>query len=1459
MSLDELRDIFNSAGPHDERVADALDKLAAVLDRLMPETVDTILAPVASMAPYDRQTAKALLETYPSVIEALLPRGERVVVAVLAIACECLPYGVPLAVRMLAAADGILADGDLEILTKTAALASSVAQVNAPTAEAIVDETPALLQRIGFEGLHAVAVFASICARSSWTYAVKVVDASPAHIDRLKAAGADDVLIIGIYRLAADVCRTDWSVALALLEKSASVVGKLEDMHDPGFAHELYARVQKIYPFHPKLIEAFLETAPGLLSLFGDAASIEPIWQCAFGVAEHNPDHAASLLRDSFVAGQALSMRFNSAAVGRVFASAQTLCAYGSSLPARYLSAVAASSVDEEAARTIAGLAGEIAAVSLKAAEALLKAAPAVMARQGLEDLKEIQKITLAAVKESWEAATALALHSPDLIERVEVEGVKLVADFVVHLARQNVSEAVRLTEKCPHIIDGLLAAGGIDTVREVCRLAGVIVAFNARTAAAVLLHSADVINLAGLDGLAEVADMAHTVGEENWTASVSLVEASPQIVELIGLSGLRQVALLAAPVARHNSYGAVSLLEKIAGVIRSLRGLGDESVIFDVLDAALSVAGADPQLAKQIIDTAWDMVDALGVPRLKQLVKLAGGAENTRIAGRLLKAGTALFDQLGLPGLRVLRDLALLVDETDPLKAVEIVEKSPLLVERLGEIETSEAGAAHVYELAAVLARTSVPVAVRFIETSPHLMRNFGHDGLPLIAATLAALAGQDEQKALAALAADDTVLSDFAENIPKGIELKAVKPLLSKYLQALLGRRVEIGETGREGGADAPVVLPKRVRDFRDDADNFILYKVAATHQEAHLEYGSEDFDIDSIPQCLESISRRYGITAADSGSSLDRFVNSFPEPQLARDLFIILEDFRIELILKREYPALGKDIMRVNRHLAAKKRPPGKIKNSKERAVEMIAQTLSAGKSFKAEDAGMQAVLQQLDGVAYSLQQAGADVHDAACVAAALYAVIDERFPDDPYRPVKSIPQHRGQDSPSRNLGSFSRTARHIRERIARSSPAAQGGRMPAIEAPSGAGSETTPASRRPEGESSEGRHRSGAEQSSFMGPQRGGKLSSASSDSATQPAGAIGGPMKCDSPEKIERLLKSAYREKGLTPKEVQERFDDLHPGQIFYFLDSLGTSLEGRTELQPEKGAALYPEWNEAAESYRDNWAKVREQRQPPTSLVFYQETLDKHAGLLKKIRREFQLLRPEGFRRLKRQFDGDDIDFDQTVEYLIDLRIGLSPAENNYRLTRRKKRDIACAFLIDMSRSTRGAVIAREKEALIIMAEALREVGDTFAVFGFSGDNRENVDYYIIKSFDDAYDNQAKKRISAVEDHYENRDGAAIRHTAHLLKKRQERTKLIILLSDGKPVDKAYSGNYAVEDTRMSLKEARREGIKTFCITMDQNAPEYLPRMYSFSNWTVIDDVSKLPEKITRIYRMLTS
>ena len=149
---------------------------------------------------------------------------------------------------------------------------------------------------------------------------------------------------------------------------------------------------------------------------------------------------------------------------------------------------------------------------------------------------------------------------------------------------------------------------------------------------------------------------------------------------------------------------------------------------------------------------------------------------------------------------------------------------------------------------------------------------------------------------------------------------------------------------------------------------------------------------------------------------------------------------------------------------------------------------------------------------------------------------------------------------------------------------------------------------------------------------------------------------------------------------------------------------------------------------------------------------------------------------------------------------------------------------------------------------------------DRYAIFGFSGRTNKRCEVYRIKDFEQPYDLQVRQRISGIRPKAYTRMGAAIRHLGYLLHLTRARTKLLITLSDGRPEDYGgYKGKYGIEDTRHALLEIKQSGIHAFCITIDNEAQEYLPHMYGATNYAVIDEVHKLPRKVADIYRRLTT
>ena len=291
----------------------------------------------------------------------------------------------------------------------------------------------------------------------------------------------------------------------------------------------------------------------------------------------------------------------------------------------------------------------------------------------------------------------------------------------------------------------------------------------------------------------------------------------------------------------------------------------------------------------------------------------------------------------------------------------------------------------------------------------------------------------------------------------------------------------------------------------------------------------------------------------------------------------------------------------------------------------------------------------------------------------------------------------------------------------------------------------------------------------------------------------------------------------------------------------------------------EQGAFLYNEWDYRRKHYRKDWCVLREIDVHPADDDFVRETLRKHAGLAASLRKTFEALRGEN-RILRRQKHGDDIDIDAVVDAYAELRSGREASDDLFLKFHKVERNIAVLFMVDMSGSTKGWINDAEREALVLLCEALEILGDRYAIYGFSGTTRKRCELYRVKRFDEPYSDIVRARIAGIKPQDYTRMGVTIRHMTHLLRDVEARTKLLITLSDGKPDDyDGYRGDYGIEDTRQALLEAKQQGVHAFCITIDAEARDYLPHMYGHANYALIDDVRKLPLKISDIYRHLTS
>ena len=164
---------------------------------------------------------------------------------------------------------------------------------------------------------------------------------------------------------------------------------------------------------------------------------------------------------------------------------------------------------------------------------------------------------------------------------------------------------------------------------------------------------------------------------------------------------------------------------------------------------------------------------------------------------------------------------------------------------------------------------------------------------------------------------------------------------------------------------------------------------------------------------------------------------------------------------------------------------------------------------------------------------------------------------------------------------------------------------------------------------------------------------------------------------------------------------------------------------------------VYDEWDYEIDDYRPHWCELREVTLQGDEGAFFSKTLMTYADLIQEIKREFQRLRPRMYHQVKGLEDGEEIDLNATVAARVDRLIGNSPSTKLYSARQMIERDVAVLLLLDLSASTaeqvvdetttattaaqqnNPAIINVVKEAVTLLAVALEEIGDTYAIYGF--------------------------------------------------------------------------------------------------------------------------------------------
>lgn len=668
----------------------------------------------------------------------------------------------------------------------------------------------------------------------------------------------------------------------------------------------------------------------------------------------------------------------------------------------------------------------------------------------------------------------------------------------------------------------------------------------------------------------------------------------------------------------------------------------------------------------------------------------------------------------------------------------------------------------------------------------------------------------------------------------------------LLRKYIQMMAGAPAGIRAMDRfalrpdieEFPDEREVALPPRVDVLPSHEENLRLYRLLA----AHLA-GRRHCDTYVAPAGTP-------LAAEDPpGRWLFRYLSDEERPAMMEDLFTLAEGLRVHCAMSREYRGLaGEAAWAAETLLSRWARQPGPTRTRRLDTLYLLALVDGASPHWPAWlDRG---AAQTLLTVLHPLRSPAATVADSLRAAESLATELQ--------RAGASVGADLGE-----NDGSFYDTS---------------AGEMIYYDLYDDADVVPAPQVDAPE---------AGAEQK----PPRGDAIDvqlELGEEAGDEPGGA---PM---SAEELQRLLEmgadlrirqgSGAADGGELGLYITDLVGKLPGEQIDELRRTLGNPDQRRTR-QPRRwfdrraqGICYhYDEWDYQIADYRSQWCQLYEIGLDGDAGEFFQTALGEHADLLPEVRRQFQRIRPEMYRTVRGLEDGEDFDLNAAVNSRIDARAGVAPSSRLYVARKREERDVAVLFLVDMSASTDeplvdDPVVRRKgdrqprriidvtKETLAIMAQALEEIGDAFAIYGFSGHGREQVEVYRVKTFAESLTPAVKARLGAIEPRRSTRMGTALRHAIDRFSTVTARSKHLILLSDGFPQDFDYgqdrrSNVYGIRDTAAALREAEAAGVIPFCITVDKAGHDYLREMCDESRYMVIDEISALPRELPKIYQ----
>jgi nitric oxide reductase NorD protein len=935
---------------------------------------------------------------------------------------------------------------------------------------------------------------------------------------------------------------------------------------------------------------------------------------------------------------------------------------------------------------------------------------------------------------------------------------------------------------------------------------------------------------IAGVEDLKAVPRVAHPVLFQVCTrqmtlsatnATDTLRRAAPLAVTLNDPHDLVAALEIAAEIARRSAKHSTDFLNATPEVVSALKKFKDSSVgeqAFALASAFAFRAGGMAADAWAAIPTALQNLSAGDALRLISntddfLERSGGGALNLMLAGgEVLRSAPALFaDWIEL--LRV-------VAQHGNASLVAFVRASPRFVRSFITDHKSADSISlmkRVIALTLDIARLDGEAALACFRSSPGVLRSVAIEQFAEWALHGLATTKADARARRSYFALETRSSYDVLHGGNTGLALDTVKDVLRLYVEALTGKEIEIAPIAAVPietrlGDGKTIHLPALVAEFGDGELDFRLYKVLAAHAAGQIEFGTYQRNTSDLHASFSAIAAAYDSEKANERDAfaLDGYLADLPATT-AGDFSVAPDDFDYAAVLRLfPDPTLARRIFgtlengRIDNRLRHKYR--GLVRD-----LDLVREHLRPTRPKITE---LPATMLPFE-ILFQITMLGGALPDTRQFYSQIVSELETVFAEYLKSSTASVA----------DTLMATRRAYLLFQSLVPTDDSVQ--QLEVDKEPSEDDNKSSMIS-----ESMRNRR-------DDRQPQR-----------------------------RDARDLFNAWND-----PDAQGEPDNLEGGEAW---------IEGESaehELQEGEVAYNYDEWDRELTDHRLGWCRVIEKQVKQGDRTFVDQTRERHRGVISSIRHQFQLLKPEELTRVANELDGEEYDLNAVVDYVLDRRAakvgGGHQSERLYTKRLRRRRDVAVSFLLDQSSSTARTIgrhplqpythpgrriIEIEKEGLVLMSEALEAVGDVYAIHGFTSEGRRNVKFYVVKDFSERYSDEVKQRIGGITYQNNTRLGAAIRHATAKLAQQQARTRLLIVLSDGRPYDHDYGdARYAREDTREALRQAKIQGITPFCITIDRESEAELKELYGEIGYTIIDDVLSLPERLPGIYRRLTT